>query len=134
MIEIKAIIGAFFVLNIGKERAGMPEQKQPYKICRAGGRSFPIYREYDEQLQESYPVYPDFEEHPAYTDDGKPFKTAEQESCPCRKPSVPGKLPPGDCGGCGWFYREKTPYDPIGTCMCGALRRKDNSDKRSEFR
>ncbi len=37
------------------------EQKRPYKIYRAGGRSFPIYLEYDEQLKESYPSYPDFE-------------------------------------------------------------------------
>lgn len=98
----------------------MPEQK-PYKIYRAGGRCFPIYREYDEQLQESYPVYPDFEKNPAYTDDGRPFKTAEQESCPHRKPGVPGKPSPADCGGCGWFHREETPCDPIGICMCDAL-------------
>ena len=107
----------------GMEREGMPEQKRPYKICRAGGRSFPVYLEFDEQLQESYPAYPDFEARPEYTGDGRPFKTAEQESCPHRKPGTPGNTPPGDCGGCGWLYREQTPYDPIGICMCNALRR-----------
>ena len=96
-----------------------PEQKGPYKVYRAGGREFPVYLEYDEQLDESYPAYPDFEERPEYTGEGRPFATAEQESCPHCKPGVPGEPPPS---GCGWFYREQTPYDPIGVCMCEALR------------
>lgn len=100
-----------------------PEWKRLYKVYRVGGREFPVYLEYDEQLGESYPAYPDFEEHPEYTDEGRPFATAEQESCLHCKPSASGKPPPGDCGGCGWFYREQTPYDPIGICMCEALRR-----------
>ncbi len=37
-----------------------PGQKKPYKVFRAGGREFPVYLEYDEQLGESYPAYPDF--------------------------------------------------------------------------
>ncbi|AEE96795.1 hypothetical protein [Mahella australiensis] len=105
------------------------ERRQPYKVWRVGGRSFPIYLEYDEQLKESYPAYPDFEEHPEYTDEGRPFATAEQESCSCRKPNAPEQPPPGDCGGCGWFCREQTPYDPIGICMCDALRRKTKSER-----
>ncbi|MGI6317860.1 MAG: hypothetical protein ACOX1J_03885 [Dethiobacteria bacterium] len=100
-----------------------PGQKEPYKIFRVGGREFPVYLEYDEQLGKSYPAYPDFEEHPEYTGEGRPFATAEQESCPHCKPNAAGKPPPGDCGGCGWFFREQTPYDLIGVCMCGALRR-----------
>lgn len=100
----------------------MPDAKQPYKICRVGGRIFPIYQEYDEQLKESYPAYPDFEKYPEYTDEGRPFATAEQESCPYCKPKAPGKPISGDCGGCGWFHRDETPYDPIGICMCEALR------------
>jgi hypothetical protein len=104
------------------------EQKRPYRICQIGGRSFPIYLEYDEQIQKSYPAYPDFEEHPEYTDEGRPFATAQQESCPYCKPKAPGELPPGDCGGCGWFFREKTPYDPIGVCMCDDLRREAKSE------
>ncbi len=98
-------------------------ERKPFKICRAGGRCYPIYREYDTQLGESYPVYPDFEKQPEYTVDGRPFKTAEQESCPHRMPNAPGKPQPSDCGGCGWFHREETPYDPIGICLCDALRR-----------
>jgi len=104
-----------------------PEQKRLYKVFRAGGRRFPVYLEYDPQLGRSYPAYPDFTEHPEYTAEGRPLATAEQESCPHGKPNAPGKDPPGDCGGCGWFYREQAPYDPIGVCMCDA-RRRENKD------
>jgi len=104
------------------------EGKRLYQVFRAGERNFPVYLEYDEQLKESYQAYPDFEEHPEYTADGRPFATAGQESCPHGKPGAPGKPPPGDCGGCGWFYREQTPYDPIGVCMCDALRRKKKTE------
>ena len=59
MIVVKqAIIGVFY-LHTGKECERMePEQKRLYKVYRAGGRSFPVYLEYDEQLRESYPAYP----------------------------------------------------------------------------
>lgn len=119
MIVVKhAIIGFFYPhTEKGCERVD-PEQKRLYKVFRAGGRSFPVYLEYDEHLGESYPAYPDFEERPEYTDEGRPFATAEQEICPHCKPNASEKDPPGDCGGCGWFYREQTPYDPIGICMC----------------
>lgn len=106
-----------------------PEKKHMYKTYRVGGRSFPVYLEYDQQMQESYPVYPDFEKQPEYTVGGRPFKTAEQESCPHGKPNASGKPTPGDCGGCGWFYREETPYDPIGICMCDAQRRENEEIK-----
>lgn len=99
----------------------MPEQKQPYKLCHVGGRTFTIYLEYDEQLKESYPAYPDFTEYPEYTDEGRPFSTAEQESCAYCKSKTAGEPKPSDCGGCGWFQREQTPYDLIGVCMCDAL-------------
>jgi len=106
-----------------------PDKKELYRIYRVGGREFTVYLEYDEQLGESYPAYPDFTEHPEYTGEGRPFATAEQESCPHCKPGTPGELLPGDCGGCGWFYREHTPYDPIGICMCGARRRETKSER-----
>ena len=110
-----------FLSHFGKGRVGMePEQKRLYKVFRIGGYSFPVYLEYDEQLDESYPAYPNFEECPEYTDDGRPFATAEQESCVHCTPNAPGRPPPGDCGGCGWFYREQTPCDAIGICMCDA--------------
>ncbi|NLB27558.1 MAG: hypothetical protein GX819_01225 [Clostridiaceae bacterium] len=96
------------------------EEKKPYKLFHAGGRSFPVYLEHDDSTGEDYMAYPDFEEFPEYTGDGRPFAMSAQESCPYAKPRIPGDPPPGDCGGCGWFYREQTPLDPIGICMCGA--------------
>jgi uncharacterized protein YegJ (DUF2314 family) len=76
-----------------------PEQEKPYKLFLTGGRSFPVYLEYDKLLDESYPEYPDFIENPEYTAEGRPFATAEQESCPYCKPDAPGKPPSSDCGG-----------------------------------
>jgi len=105
-----------------------PEQKEPYRVYRVGGRTFPVYLETDGQTGESFPVYPDFEESPEYTGEGRPFATSAQESCPHGKPKGPGKPPPGDCGDCGWFLREQTPYDPIGICMCDARRRENESE------
>ena len=102
----------------------MPPDQKLYKVFRVGRRIFTVYLEYDEQLGESHPAYPDFEEHPEYTDEGRPFATAGQESCSYGKATAPGLPKPGDCGGCGWFYREGTPYAPIGVCMCDVRRRK----------
>ena len=108
-----------------------PEQKRLYKVFWAGGRRYPIYLEYDAQLGRSYPAYPNFAERPEYTAGGQPFATAEQEACPHGKPNALGEEKPGDCGSCGWFYREQTPYDPIGVCMCDA-RRRENKDSPPE--
>ena len=110
----------------------MREAKQPHKVYRAGGREFPVYPEYDEQLGESYPAYPDFEERPEYTDEGHPFATAEQESCLYAKTNSFGRVKPSDCGGCSWFCREQMPYDPIGVCMCEARRRENETKSREE--
>ncbi len=105
----------------------MPDQKRPYRVCRAGGRMFTIYLEYDDRLKESYPAYPDFAEHPEYTDEGRPFATAEQESCASSKSKTAEEPMPFDCGGCGWFFREQTPYDLIGICMCEGQRRNNEA-------
>lgn len=102
------------------------QERQPYRICWARGRRFAIYLEYDEQMGESYPAYPDFEKHPEYTVEGKPFALSAQESCPHAKAKAPGKPLPDDCGGCGWFHRDNTPYDAIGVCTCNARRRGNN--------
>lgn len=107
-----------------------PGAKQLYKTFRAGGRSFPVYLEYDEQFDETYPAYPDFAKEPEYTDDGYPFATAAQDSCSHARPNASGEEPPGDCGGCSWFYREQTPYDLIGVCRCEARRIKSNQTGR----
>jgi hypothetical protein len=129
MIDMESYHRGFFPIS-GKEGEIMRlEQNQPYKVYLVGGRTFPVYLEYNEQFEESYPAYPDFEENPEYTAEGRPFAMSAQESCPDCKPRAPERTPPGDCGGCGWFHREQTPYDPIGVCMCDARRRKNETNK-----
>lgn len=67
------------------------EEKHLHKIYRVGDRSFPIYFEYDEQMGESYPAYPDFEIYPQYTSRGQPFVTSEQTICKYAKAKKGGK-------------------------------------------
>jgi hypothetical protein len=109
----------------------MEEQKQPWKICRVGGREFRIYTVYDAQEHAEHPVYPDFWQNPEHTDTGRPFTSAVYDSCFHYKPRAPGAPVTDDCGGCGWFYREETPYDIIGICMCDVLQNKAYSKKES---
>ena len=100
-------------------------EKRPDRIILVGGREFRLYSAFDDTEGEYTLQYPDFSETPAYTDEGRPFSTAAREGCPQQKPKIPGDEPPGDCGGCGWFHREQTPWDIIGICMCESLRRPD---------
>jgi len=100
------------------------DERQLYKVYRVGGRGFSVYLEEDKKTGESCPAYPDFEAQPEYTAEGRPFATSAQESCPFGKSKTSREPPPGDCGGCGWFYRESTPWDPIGVCMCENRRKK----------
>lgn len=103
-------------------------QSELYRVYQVGGRVFSVFLKFDKQLGESYPAYPDFEKSPEYTDEGRPFATAEQESCSEAESATPGAPVPGDCGGCRWFYRETTPFDLIGICICEACRRVNKSE------
>lgn len=102
------------------------KEKHLHKVYQVGGRSFPVYREYDEQLDESYPVFPDFEQCPEYTAQGYPFATAVQDNCHYAKARTQEEVP-NDCSSCEWFFREHTPYDPIGICMFDDRRCKPNA-------
>lgn len=107
------------------------KEKHLHKVYQVEDHSFPVYREYDSQMDESYPVFPDFEKCPEYTAEGRPFATAVQDSCPYAKARVPGEETPGDCSDCKWFFREHTPYDPIGICMNERFKRSPDK-KQSE--
>jgi len=106
-------------------------EKQPDMICRAGGREFRLFREYDELTENEVLIYPDFKETPEYTDEGRAFRTAGDGGCACGEPQNPGDREDGgydaygECGGCTFFHREETPWDVIGVCMCESLRRHD---------
>ena len=107
----------------------MSEQREPDKIIRAGGREFRLYLEYDDLVEHDVLLYPDFEEHPEHTDEGRPFRTAADKGCPRYKSEAPGQPHSGDCGCCGWFYREE-PLAIIGVCMCEALRREQKEEEK----
>ena len=105
-------------------------QAKPSRIHHVGGRDFLIHQEFDDLLGQYIPVYPDFEENPEYTDDGKPFKLSLDEGCSsfqsahkensqlCEQDAY------SDCGCCCFFYRGETPLDLIGICTCSALQKK----------
>lgn len=107
------------------------ERKRPWKICRVAGRTFEIHQEYDALVGHDVGVYPDFQERPEYTDNGRPFATATDEACAHSVPRDPDSSETedystyGDCGGCIFFHREETPWDIIGVCMCDARRQQD---------
>lgn len=91
------------------------KKKKFYRSYRVDGQDFLVYLDYDEQLGESFPAYPDFEVYPQYTSRGQPFVTAEQTICPHVKAKDKG-ADPENCRDCADFFREHTPYDPIGIC------------------
>lgn len=126
MIKLKNCQGGFFVLQ--KESDGMrSEHKDPYRIYRVGGKIFLVYLEYDQELNDTYPVYPDFTQNPEYTEEGRPFSTSAQEACPYSEAQTSKDPIPSDCGGCIRFHRDSSPYDPIGVCICDARRLKPES-------
>lgn len=92
----------------------MRKENNLYRTYRVSGQSFSVYFDFDERLGESFPAYPDFEKYPKYTSLGQPFVTAEQNSCRHVKTKYPDLE---NCGECIYFFREHTPYDPIGICM-----------------
>ena len=93
--------------------------KKPDLIIHAGGKEFQLYKYYDDSFKKDIINYPDFEETPEYTDDGRPFVLMVQEWCQHGKSADPDYPVPGICGDCDWCYLEN-PADPIGVCMCNA--------------
>lgn len=70
-------------------RPGHPREGDLFKVITVFGATFEIkYGFYDERdrhtlFAEPVAIYPNFLEHPRFTDDGKPFVTEMQEPCPC---------------------------------------------------
>lgn len=104
------------------------ERKVPDRIIRVKGHEFDLYKYYDNSLGEELINYPNFQENPEYTDDGRPFVMAIQECCQLGEPIDPGNADICDCSGCKWFFLE-SPTDAIGVCMCDILRKQQNDGK-----
>ena len=85
-----------------------------YKIISLHGHKIEIrYGYYDECERgrvDPIPIYPDFEQHPLYTEDGYPLVTQMQTECPY------GTSPftDGLCAECVFFHSEE---DFMGVCI-----------------
>ena len=93
-----------------------------YKELKAYGKCFQIYYGYYEEcdrqhpLVDPIPIYPDFREHPSFTDDGYPFVTEMQDACEHFSARQSGDL----CYDCE-HYRHGDEF--LGICICEAHRR-----------
>ena len=105
------------------------EQKKPDKIIHVGGKEFRLYSYIDEYDGQSVLDYPNFEENPEYTDEGRPYKLPVQEDCFHWKSTVPDSPYSGDCGSCALFHRDE-PLAAIGICMCEELRLAENQNNQ----
>ena len=87
-----------------------------YRVIHAFGRTFEIrygyYEDFEKSTGEPIPIYPNFAEEPAYTEDGRPFVTAMQDQCPFARRKTKGF---GFCNDCVYF---DSGTDLIGTCLC----------------
>lgn len=90
-----------------------------YKTIELYGRTFTLYYGYYEECDRQNPlcepivIYPDFLKKPVYTEDGKPFVTAVQDTCK----SYIGereRTPDSTCADCSYFKRGE---DWIGICV-----------------
>lgn len=104
--------------------------KKADRVIRVDGHTFCLHHVYDEVEREYMLDYPNFEEQPVYTKDGRPFALSVQESCPLGKPYNPEDAFPYDCNECAYFQLESL-ADAIGICMCEALRQKENQQPES---
>lgn len=106
-------------------------KREPDRIIHVSGYVFRLYTVHDEATDNDILNYPNFQENPAYTADGRPFVLSMQEGCPHGKPYSPDDLHPYDCSECAFFYLEAH-ADPVGLCMCEGLRQ--NQKPESELK
>ncbi len=91
-----------------------------------------IYR-YDEVLGIHFGDYPDFEETPRYTPQGRPWVNTMQDACSYGVNQFNPTTPCLDCGSCSFYLKER-PGDLIGICINDQMRRntKPARDMRNE--
>lgn len=89
MKQLDDYIQAYYFQTIAERNNPrvIPKEGDLFKVITAYGKSFELrYGYYDEQdrhskYNEPIEIYPDFLEHPEYTDEGIPFATAMQDRC-----------------------------------------------------
>ncbi|MBR3784947.1 MAG: hypothetical protein IKJ77_00860 [Firmicutes bacterium] len=83
---------------------------------------------YDEDFGKYFGDYPDFEETPKWTPEGKPWVTAMEGGCEHGTSRVHANKTCFDCGSCIYFRRENT-GDLIGVCDYEGNRRTDRREE-----
>lgn len=103
----------------------MRSQRQPYKTYEVGGKSFPVYIEYDEQFNESYP---DFEHNLRIrTGPGRSPRRSRRDACNA-SPALRGKTRSATVAGEVGFTGNKCPMTHLAYAC--ALRRRKNGEQK----
>ena len=92
-----------------------------YKRITVFGKSFELkygyYEEYEKEIGEPLPIYPDFLKDPQYAYDGSPFVTAMQDACV----QFNGNDRSLGCYGCMYYLEGE---DLIGICRFESKQKK----------
>lgn len=98
-----------------------------YKVITTFGKTFSLYYGYYEEIDrhskyaEPTEIYPDFREQPVYTDDGYPFVTAIQPTCPLYEKE---RDTTDTCADCKHFARGE---ELFGICTCQKNRKQEST-------
>lgn len=112
------------------QRSPVPQEGDLFKVIESHGKTFEIrygfYEERDRYNQYAEPmaIYPNFEEHPTFTDAGVPFVTAMQNPCEHFAGTRDDNSSCEDCA----FYRHSE--ELLGTCVC-PNRRQDKDQQEN---
>lgn len=92
-----------------------PREGDLYRLVHIGGVTFPIfygyYEDFERELHEPIPLYPDLLREPAYTEAGVPIVTGMQDICCYYNGAENGD----SCISCGYF---EIAEDLFGLCAC----------------
>lgn len=92
------------------------------RIYHVDGDYLEVVYYYDEEVGQYFGEYPDFEETPRYTPNGRPWVNVTIVGCPHADKDY------DDCGSCQCMRREQ-PMDLIGVCMNDIYQRKEKEYK-----
>lgn len=97
----------------------------PNRIVRVGGCEFHLFAYLDEYTKQKTTDLPEFYDHPEYTGEGRPFASIGQEPCSYAQPRDTSEPTLYECYECK-FFRQGSPPDIIGICMCEKRRCEPN--------
>lgn len=114
------------LLENNAPRSGTPKKEGDlYRVVTTFGKTFELrYGYYDEKdrqsdLCEPAVIYPDFAEHPTFTEQGEPFVTLMQDACDRYKGST-SRTPDTVCADCKYLARGE---EWFGICTCPSNRK-----------